>query len=84
MSAFAPIASAPPPAPDVGGTPGERLSLTLSRHGEGHSQSVRPQPAVADGIARDVVTAAANGDQEIIGSSEIHRMDNVGDTANSH
>ena len=41
-----------------------------------------PQPAVAGGIARDVVTTAADGDREIIGSSEIHRMDNVGDTAN--
>ena len=40
-----------------------------------------PRGAVADGIARDVVTAATNGDQEIVGSSEIHRMDNVGDTA---
>ncbi len=30
MSALALIASAPPPTPDVGGTPGERLNLTQS------------------------------------------------------
>jgi hypothetical protein len=32
MSAFHPIASALPPAPDVGGTPGECLMLTRKRH----------------------------------------------------
>jgi hypothetical protein len=32
MSAFHPIASALPPAPDVGGTPGECLMLTPLRH----------------------------------------------------
>ncbi len=31
MSAFHPIASALPPAPDVGDTPGECLKLTLTR-----------------------------------------------------
>ena len=30
MSAFHPIASALPPAPDVGNTPGQRPSLTLT------------------------------------------------------
>ena len=32
MSVFVPIASAIPPAPDVGGTPGERLNLTRLGH----------------------------------------------------
>ncbi len=39
-----------------------------------------PRGAVADGIARDVVTAATNRYQNVIGSSEIDRIDNVGDT----
>ena len=45
-----------------------------------HGRQVDHQPAVAEGTARDVVTAATNRYQNVIGSSEIDRIDNVGDT----
>ncbi len=45
-----------------------------------HGREINHQPTVAESIARDVVTAAANGHQHTIGSSKIDRMDNVGNT----
>ncbi|MDT4787923.1 hypothetical protein FQZ97_202980 [compost metagenome] len=48
-----------------------------------HRRHVDHQPAIADGIAGDIVSAAANGNGEPMGASVLHRRDDVGGVAAS-
>ena len=45
-----------------------------------HRREVDHQAAVADGVAGDVVTAPADGHQQMVGPREIDRPDHVGGT----
>ena len=45
-----------------------------------HRRQVDHEPAVADGVAGDVVTAAAHGDQQLVGPREIDGGEHVGRT----
>jgi hypothetical protein len=44
-----------------------------------HRGEVDHQPAVCDGVASDVVPAAAHSNQEVVLPGEIDRVDDVGD-----
>ncbi len=60
------------PAPDSGGP---RVGIDLHRF---HRRQVDHEPALADGIARDVVAAAAHGQEQIVVPRKAHRQRDVG------
>ena len=49
-----------------------------------HQRQVEHQPAVAHGVARDIVAAATDGHRQAMVAGEAHGVDDVGDAAAAH